>query len=123
MVKTYLLVGLGSALGGMARHGISVALLKAFAQPFPLGTFLVNVAGSFCIGLVAAASASSFASSENWRLFLSTGVLGGFTTFSAFSLQTVQLLKAGQAGMAAFYVCSSVLCCLLGTWLAFALLK
>jgi fluoride exporter len=119
----FLLVGLGSALGGMARHGASIAILKYFTHPFPLATFLVNVLGSFCIGVLAAAGASTLTTSEHWRLFLSTGFLGGFTTFSAFSLQSIQLLKAGQPALALIYIVASVATCLLGTWLAFAILK
>lgn len=95
-----LLVAFGGALGALIRYG--VALLVGG----PLGTLTVNVAGGFAIGLLAAALPLDLA----WlRLFLMTGLLGGFTTFSAFSAETLGLIQRGQAGTAAAYVAASVL--------------
>jgi CrcB protein len=91
----YLLVGLGGAIGSMMRHGIS----SLFAQnTFPLGTLLVNISGSFIIGLLAGCleGGSGFFSSMELKLFLMIGVLGGFTTFSSFSIQTINLFEKGM---------------------------
>jgi CrcB protein len=119
----YWLIGLGSGLGGMARYACTLFVQNFYPTTFPLGTLLINVVGSFLIALIATGATSSIFASEESRLFATTGFLGGFTTFSAFSLQTIQLLKSGQAALAIAYIFSSVLVCLAAAWLAFAIAR
>jgi CrcB protein len=109
MVQT-LLVFLGGGIGAAARHGVNIGAARLFGVNFPFGTLTVNVVGSFVMGLLAAYFA--FKAGAGWtqhtRLFLATGVLGGFTTFSAFSLDTVLLWERGATGQAVGYVAASV---------------
>lgn len=106
MNNTFLQVALGGAIGSVARHGVNLLALRA--QPgLPLGTVFVNVTGSFVMGLVAAWV--SVRGGQHLTPFLMTGVLGGFTTFSAFSLDTIALWERGQQGLAIGYVLGSVL--------------
>ncbi len=102
-----LLVALGGALGSVARYLVNVASSRVFGMGFPWGTLTVNVVGGFAMGLLAALLALKGGSQEA-RVFLMTGVLGGFTTFSAFSLDAVALWERGAAGLAAGYVAASV---------------
>ena len=110
MTKT-LLVFLGSGVGGAARYGVNVWSLKAFGPHFPAATFIVNVVGGLAMGLIAGwlAFKGEMAWSQELRLFLTTGILGGFTTFSAFSLDAVVLFERGEHGLAALYVVASVI--------------
>ena len=106
----WLWVALGGGLGAMARYGLSGWLLHHSAQQkFPWPTFVVHVSGCLIAGLLFALAAKHDILSPNLRLFLFTGVLGGFTTFSAFGLETVHLLKRGEMMTAAAYVLASVL--------------
>ena len=110
----FLWVGFGGAVGAMVRYGLG--LLFA-AQSFPWSTLTINVAGSVMIGALWSLFADQ-AWFVNWgRLFLMVGVLGGFTTFSAFSLDTLLLLNDGRFMAALGYVLASVCFCLLGVWL------
>lgn len=114
---TYLLVALGSALGGAARHGVSEAILRhADPSGVPWWTILVNVTGSFAIGYFAQSPA---AESSEMRAFLLAGVLGGYTTFSAFSLQTLDLARAGDWSAASLNVVLSVALCLIAVTLGY----
>ncbi|MEX3316626.1 CrcB family protein [Sulfitobacter sp. PS-8MA] len=112
MMKTLIMVALGGALGASLRY------LVGLAVGFPLGTLAVNVAGSLAIGVVWVTLADKILLLP----FLMTGLLGGFTTFSAFSLDTMRLLEAGRTAVAFSYVGASVIlslaACLLGLWLA-----
>lgn len=111
---SYLWVALGSALGGVARYASSGIELRWPGTGFPWSTLLVNVTGSLAIGALAfAIPADGRALSENARLLLMVGFCGGFTTFSAFSLETLNLARSGAWGMAAGYVLGSVVLCLL----------
>ncbi|MBY0364107.1 MAG: fluoride efflux transporter CrcB [Phreatobacter sp.] len=105
-----LLVFLGSGIGGAARYGVNVWSLKAFGPGFPVGTLMVNVVGGLAMGLIAGwlAFRVSVPWSQEFRLFLTTGILGGFTTFSAFSLDAMTLIERGDYGAAALYVVLSV---------------
>ncbi|MDP2802508.1 MAG: fluoride efflux transporter CrcB [Phreatobacter sp.] len=105
-----LLVFLGSGIGGAARHGVNIWSLKAFGPNFPAGTLIVNVVGGLAIGLIAGwfAFRVSLPWSQELRLFLITGILGGFTTFSAFSLDAMTLIERGDYATAALYVVVSV---------------
>jgi CrcB protein len=115
-VKAYLLVFIGAGIGGALRHGVNVGCARMCGTAFPWGTLTVNVVGSFIMGVLTAWLA--FKAGEGWsqplRLFLTTGILGGFTTFSAFSLDAVMLWERGQVGLAAAYVGASVLLSIVG---------
>ena len=104
----YLLVFLGGGLGAMFRHGINVATPRLLGNGFPWSTFLINITGSLIMGLVAGWFAFKGDAPQSWRLFLTTGILGGYTTFSAFSLDTALLYERGEPGLAAAYVLGSV---------------
>ncbi len=108
-VQGLLLVFLGAGIGGSMRHGVNLAAQALWGTTLPFGTLAVNVAGSFAMGLLAGWVAPRFDPGDAWRLFLGTGVLGGFTTFSAFSLDAARLLERGDHWMAAGYVAVSVL--------------
>lgn len=113
MTQAFLLVALGGALGSMARYGVGVALAAALGTTFPWGTLLVNVVGSFLIAVVAVLSTEAARLSEPMRLLLSTGVMGGFTTYSSFSLETLRLFEAGELLRAGLYVAGTTLLCML----------
>lgn len=107
-LKTCLIVFLGAGLGGTLRHGVMVAAARMFGLGFPFGTLAVNIGGSLAMGLLAGWFAHKADPGQAWRLFLVTGVLGGFTTFSAFSLDAGLLYERNGIGTAAFYVATSV---------------
>jgi CrcB protein len=106
-LTAYLLVFVGGGLGAIARHGINRAGLAALGPGFPWWTLAVNVSGSLAIGLIAGLS-GAMAGGPNGRLFLVTGILGGYTTFSAFSLDALTLWQRGEAMQAGLYVLASV---------------
>ena len=117
-MQAYLWVGLGGAVGAMGRFGLGSAISRVWTNSFPLGTLLVNVLGAVLMGLLMGALGRvSPAWSEPARLFVAVGVLGGFTTFSSFSLETVTLIERGQVLSAAAYVLLSVVVCLAGLYL------
>ena len=118
---TYLLIAIGSAIGGVARYWCSGLVAQKFGEVFPWGTLIVNVLGCFLIGILGALSEPEQRSyiGPDARQFLMIGVLGGFTTFSSFSLQTLQLLRDGQWWYAIANVLMSVLVCLIAVWLGF----
>lgn len=103
-----LIVFLGAGLGGSLRHSVGVLAKQMFDGEFPVGTFSVNVTGSFVMGVLAGYFALKGEASLEWRLFLTTGLLGGYTTFSAFSLESVLLWERGAAVMAVLYIVGSV---------------
>ena len=115
-------VALGSAIGGAARYLASGAVARLAGESFPWGTLLVNISGSLLIGLLATLTAPEgrWLLAPVWRQFLMLGVLGGFTTFSSFSLQTFALVQEGEWMSAVGYVVGSVLLCLVGVWLGHA---
>ncbi|MCW5682057.1 MAG: fluoride efflux transporter CrcB [Xanthobacteraceae bacterium] len=104
------LVILGGGIGSGLRHGVNVASAQWFGTSFPWGTFTVNIVGSFLIGALAAwfAFRGDGATTQSLRLFLVTGILGGFTTFSAFSLDFALLFERGEVFLGAVYVIASV---------------
>ena len=104
----YLIVFLGAGIGGALRHGVNVGSAKLFGYGFPFGTMIVNVVGSFLMGLLAGYFAFRPGIGQHVRLFLTTGILGGFTTFSAFSLDTALLLKRHAYGLTLGYAIGSV---------------
>ena len=103
----FLLVFLGAGLGGMARHAVGMAAVR-LGSSFPIGTMAINIAGSVAMGLFAGWFAQRDAT-QAWRLFIAVGILGGFTTFSSYSLDAVLLLERGETGAALFYVVGSVM--------------
>ncbi|MFM9938959.1 MAG: fluoride efflux transporter CrcB [Hyphomicrobiaceae bacterium] len=107
-MQLLLLATLGGALGAGARHLVNVACAHWLSPSFPWATFIVNVVGSFLMGAVIASLAPYFGGSPAVRTFLATGILGGFTTFSAFSLDAIELMERGQLTGLAFYVLGSV---------------
>jgi CrcB protein len=119
----YLIVFLGAGIGGAARHGVNVGAARLFGFGFPYGTLIVNVAGSFLIGLLAGYFAFRPGMPQDARLFLTTGILGGFTTFSAFSLDAALLIERHAYALAAAYVLGSVLAGLVALFLGLALLR
>ena len=114
-----LLVGIGGALGAIARYLLSGLVLHQTTDwKFPLPTFIVNVVGCLVAGILGGLIVRSGEFTESTRLFLFTGLLGGFTTFSAFGVETVHLLREGQLGIAALYVVLSVVAGIGALWLA-----
>lgn len=104
----YLLVFLGGGLGAALRLGVDRAALAALGPAFPFGTLLVNVSGSLAMGMLAEWFLLKGGGSQDLRLFLATGLLGGFTTFSAFSLDAAAMWQRGDASALALYVLGSV---------------
>lgn len=104
----YLVVFVGGGIGAALRHGVNRASLAWLAPSFPYGTLLVNVAGGLLMGVLAELLLVKGGGSQEWRLFLTTGVLGGFTTFSAFSLDAAVMWQRGDYLMCAAYVVGSV---------------
>jgi fluoride exporter len=118
---TWLVVALGSAAGGVARYGVGLLVARAVGSAFPWGTLLINVVGSFVIGFFGAMTVTDgpMPASAEMRAFVMVGVCGGFTTFSSFSMQTVDLLRAGETVPAALYMLGSVALCLAGTFFGY----
>lgn len=115
----YLLVAFGGALGSVARFWLNGVVSAQFGETFPWGTFLINVTGSFIIGFFATITGPDgrFFASSNTRQFFMTGVCGGYTTFSSFSLQTLNLARDGEWLRAGGYTVGSVIACLIAVWL------
>ena len=117
-VSTWLAVAVGGALGSVARFWLAAAMTALTGPRFPWGTLLINVLGSFVIGLVAGytLTPARVTMHPDLRIFLMVGVCGGFTTFSAFSLQTLELLQAGAVWPAWGYMAGSVVLCVAAAW-------
>jgi fluoride exporter len=119
----YVLVFFGGGLGASLRHFINVTCAKCIGTAFPYGTFIINITGSTVMGLIAGYLAFKGEASQPWRLFLMTGILGGYTTFSTFSLDAVLLYERGAIGLAAFYVLGSVAFSIAGLFAGLALIR
>nr|BAT29964.1 protein CrcB homolog precursor [Aureimonas sp. AU22] len=104
----FVLVALGGALGSVARYGMAVAAGRWFGTGFPFATLFVNVTGSFAMGVLIELIARHFSTLPEVRLFLAVGVLGGYTTFSSFSLDAIALWEGGQQAVAILYILLSV---------------
>jgi CrcB protein len=113
----YLCVMIGGALGAVSRFAIGTLVTRWYSAVFPLGTFLVNVTGSFLIGLLMTLFLNRASVHANWRLFLVTGMLGGYTTFSSFEWETFSALREGAGAIALLYVMLSVALGLFGVWI------
>ena len=120
---SYLLVFLGGGLGASLRHLVNVACARAMPPGFPWGTFVINITGSTVMGLIAGYLAFKGEASQPWRLFLMTGVLGGYTTFSAYSLDAALLYERGEPLLAAAYVVGSVVLSIAGLFAGLALIR
>ncbi|MDB5642755.1 MAG: protein CrcB [Hyphomicrobiales bacterium] len=124
-MQALLLVFLGAGLGGSLRHGVNLVALRHTSGAFPYGTLFINVAGSFVMGALAAwlSVKAGQGVTQPLRLFLMTGVLGGFTTFSAFSLETISMWERGEAAGAVAYVAASIVLSLIGLVAGMALVR
>lgn len=119
----YLLVFVGGGLGASLRHLVNVTCARYLGMGFPWGTFIINISGSLVMGLIAGYLAFKGEASQPWRLFIMTGVLGGYTTFSAFSLDAGLLYERGELGLAALYVVGSVGLSIAGLFAGLALVR
>ena len=121
-MNAILLVASGGAIGSVARYLVGAGMARAFGVAFPYGTLAVNIIGGFLMGLFIELLARRFQGSPELRLFIAIGILGGFTTFSSFSLDVVVLWQRGEFGIALFYVLASVILSIgalfFGLWLA-----
>ena len=117
MIKQILFVGIGSAIGGVLRYLVSKGFAQLALTNFPIATLTINFVGSFFIGLFYAINAKQTWINPNWLLFLTTGICGGFTTFSTFSYENLQLLKSGQPLQAFIYILGSIILGLIGVFL------
>jgi CrcB protein len=119
----YLIVFLGAGIGGALRHGVNVGATRLFGFAFPYGTLIVNVTGSFVMGLFAGYFAYRSGVPQHVRLFLTTGLLGGYTTFSTFSLDAALLIERHAYGAAAGYLVGSVAAGLAGLFFGLAVFR
>ncbi len=124
-MNAFVLVFLGAGLGGAARHLVNLGCLRACGAAFPFGTLAVNILGSLLMGLLVGwlAIRSGTGWNQSLKLFLATGVLGGFTTFSAFSLDAVALFERGDWALASLYVLASVMLSILALGLGLAIMR
>lgn len=113
----YLVVLAGAGLGGLARYVAGTWIMSKYMGRFPLGTFVINVTGSFLIGVLMALFTERLHPHPNWRLFLVVGVLGGYTTFSSFEYETYQAVRDGAHWMGLLYMAGSVMLGYMGVWL------
>ncbi|MBZ6077341.1 fluoride efflux transporter CrcB [Microvirga puerhi] len=118
-----ILVFLGGGIGSALRHGVNLATARFLGTGFPYGTLTVNVVGSLVMGLLAGFFAFKGEGTQAWRLFLSTGIMGGFTTFSTFSLDAALIYERGQMDMALVYVLASVVVSILALFLGLFLVR
>lgn len=121
-MKIILVIGLGSFIGGVLRYLLSNFAQSNFHTAFPFGTLAVNIIGCFLIGIVFGLT-DKIEFSQEWRLFFVTGLLGGFTTFSAFSIEAVTLLRDGMFLYASAYIFASILVCLTATFIGIYIIK
>ena len=119
----WLAIVCGGATGALARYGVDALVASWLGRAFPYGTLLINVTGSFLIGIAYVYVIEHSAIHPLWRHVLMVGFLGAYTTFSTFSLESIRLLEQGELLAAGVYVISSVLVCLLATWLGLHLAR
>jgi fluoride exporter len=122
-VNAVLMVAAGGALGSVARYALNSSVTRALGEAFPWGILIANVLGCFLMGLLGAYFMQRVPEQEATRLFLTTGYLGGFTTFSAFSFDVLKLINGGQNSAAVLYVFASVGLSLLAVFAGFLLVK
>ena len=119
----YVLVFLGGGLGAALRHAVNLGAARWLGTGFPFSTLTVNVTGSIVMGLLAGYFAFKGGASQHWRLFLTTGILGGYTTFSAFSLDVALLYERGDVTWAILYVLTSVVLSIAGLFAGLLLVR
>ena len=119
----FVIVFIGGGLGAALRHGVNLISARLFGTAFPWHTLIENVTGSLVMGLLAGYFAFKGDASQSWRLFLTTGILGGYTTFSAFSLDSMLLYERGETALAALYVLASVTLAIGGLFAGLALVR
>ena len=120
MLRNFLLVGFGGAIGSMLRYGASLVINSAL---FPYATLTVNILGSFIIGMVMGLTLKEEYFLHNWRLFLATGICGGFTTFSSFAAENLELFQTGKTLLAIVYILSSVISGIVAVWFGYKILN
>ena len=123
MIKNFLIVGLGGAVGSMLRYAVQKFFQAQTAAAFPTGTLLVNIAGCFLIGILWSVVSRSLTWNDEMKLLLMTGFCGGFTTFSAFTLEGIGLLKENRTVLFVIYLTASVLGGLLATFIGIRIVK
>jgi CrcB protein len=123
MIKNIFLVGIGGSIGSILRYLCQKWVYQLYPFTFPWGTFLVNIAGCFLIGIFFAASEKTTFLSPDWRLFLTTGLCGGFTTFSAFAFESMNLARTGDISYTLLYTTGSVVLGILAVFAGIALIK
>ena len=116
MIKTLLFIAGGGAFGAVLRYGASLGVYSLFGRGFPYGTLFVNVVGSLLMGVLSIALLDRFNVGPEWRAAILVGSLGAFTTFSTFSIETMNLLEQGDLTRGMLYVAVSVVLCLLAVW-------
>ncbi len=119
----YLLVFVGGGLGSMLRYWVNVVCGRLLGTDFPYGIMLINITGSTVMGLIAGYLAFKGEAAQSWRIFVMTGILGGYTTFSAFSLDAALLYERGEIALAALYVVGSVALAIGGLFAGLALVR
>ena len=123
-MNAYLLVGIGGALGSIARYGSGVVVGKVWASSFPLATLLINIAGSLAMGLfIGYLARTTPAWQADARLFVAVGIFGGFTTFSSFSLDAIALIERGEMVQSAIYIVGSVIIAILALYIGMQLMR
>jgi fluoride exporter len=122
MLKTITLVGIGGAIGSILRYLASSGIQNKFLSSFPYGTMIVNISGCFLIGIIYALAAKGNVSPE-WRFFLATGICGGYTTFSTFSYESLELLRDGELFYATAYIGGSVILGILATFIPITIIE
>lgn len=122
-MNNYLLVFIGGGVGSVLRLVLGRFVTRLFPMSFPIGTFVVNVVACAMLGLFAGLFISKLAQNDNWRMLVAVGVCGGFSTFSSFSLENIELIRSGQLTTAFAYIILSVVLCLVATWAGAQLTK
>jgi len=119
----FLIVFIGGGIGAALRHGVNLLMARWLGTAFPYATLAENVTGSLVMGLLVGYFTFGGGVPQHWRLFLTTGILGGYTTFSAFSLDTALLYERGELWLAALYVIASVALSIGGLFAGLALVR
>jgi CrcB protein len=123
MISSYVAIGAGGAIGAMMRHGVNMSVVRLVGGTFPFGIMAVNILGCFAMGILVGIFAHIWSPPSDIKSFLTTGILGGFTTFSAFSLDAVTLWERGDTLAAMMYVCFSVMLSIAGLGLGMSLVR